>query len=161
MDTNNTPSIQLAEQEDQLHKIKALLQAQALPTEDIQSHTFLYLYCKGENPIGTGGLEYYGHAALLRSVSVIDSEKDKGHGKAITQQLEKIARENGAREVYLLTNTAPAFFANLGYAVVERSEVPIAVQASSEFSSVCPSTAIVMRKPQGEAPASPDANKSQ
>jgi len=118
-----------------------------LPTEDIQSHTYLYLYWNGENPIGTGGLEYYGNAALLRSVSVIDSEKGKGHGKAITQQLEQIARENGARELYLLTTTAPAFFANLGYAVVERSEVPIAVQASSEFSSVCPSTAIVMCKP--------------
>ncbi len=48
--------------------------------------------------------------------------------------------------LYLLTTTAKDFFNKEGYIVVNRDEVPEPIKNSSEFSSVCPSTAIVMKK---------------
>jgi amino-acid N-acetyltransferase len=58
----------------------------------------------------------------------------------------------GARhlaQVYLLTTTAQAFFARLGFEIIERSSVPETVQQSVEFKGACPASAIAMRRPVG------------
>jgi amino-acid N-acetyltransferase len=48
--------------------------------------------------------------------------------------------------VYLLTNTAAEYFPRFGFERITRADVPPAVQASIEFTSLCPYTATVMRK---------------
>jgi amino-acid N-acetyltransferase len=48
--------------------------------------------------------------------------------------------------LYLLTTTAREFFADRGYAEVERTEPPEAIRATTEFADLCPSTAACMRK---------------
>ncbi len=55
-------------------------------------------------------------------------------------------RDDGAREAWLLTETAATYFAGLGWARVERSDAPADVAASVEFTSACPTTAIAMRR---------------
>jgi len=50
------------------------------------------------------------------------------------------------RALYLLTTTAQAFSAKLGFAASERSEVPSAIAATAQFRSLCPSTAACMVK---------------
>jgi amino-acid N-acetyltransferase len=46
-----------------------------------------------------------------------------------------------------LTTTAERYFPKFGFERIERNDVPASVQASVEFTSACPSSAIVMRKP--------------
>jgi amino-acid N-acetyltransferase len=48
--------------------------------------------------------------------------------------------------VFLLTTTAEHYFSALGFARVERHDVPASVQTSIEFTTACPSSATVMRK---------------
>jgi N-acetylglutamate synthase-like GNAT family acetyltransferase len=51
-----------------------------------------------------------------------------------------------------MTNTAAGYFPKLGFAPVERAEVPEAVRGSLQFASVCPSSAAVMVLRLREAP---------
>ena len=70
----------------------------------------------------------------------------KGVGKFIVGELEKTARQSGADCLYLLTTTAGDFFTEQGYETIDRETVPIEIKNTTEFSSICPSTAKVMRK---------------
>ena len=98
-----------------------------------------------ETVIGTGGLESFRDCALLRSISIKRSA-EKGLGKFIVGELEKMARQNGVNCLYLLTTTAEGFFTKQGYETIDRETVPIEIKNTTEFSSICPSTAEVMRK---------------
>jgi amino-acid N-acetyltransferase len=62
------------------------------------------------------------------------------------QHIERLAAGKGIQALYLFTETASDFFHHKGYERVDRAEVPEAVQQSSEFSHVCPQSALVMRK---------------
>jgi len=50
------------------------------------------------------------------------------------------------RAVWLLTTTAREFFERLGYAAVDRADVPGAIRATAQFSSLCADSATVMVK---------------
>lgn len=95
----------------------------------------------GETVVGTAGLEAHGDSGLLRSVAVSPGCQGGGLGKLLVHDRLAAAKERRLREVYLLTTTAAPFFRRLGFDQVPRSAVPAEVQASSEFSSVCPATA--------------------
>jgi amino-acid N-acetyltransferase len=56
-----------------------------------------------------------------------------------------MARQDGAGAVFLLTTTAERFFPRLGFEPIARAEVPTSVQASAEFQSACPASAVAMR----------------
>jgi amino-acid N-acetyltransferase len=69
-----------------------------------------------------------------------------GLGKFIVEELEKITKGKGINRLYLLTTTAEDFFTKLGYKIIDRKELPIEIKNTTEFTSVCPSTASVLRK---------------
>jgi hypothetical protein len=46
--------------------------------------------------------------------------------------------------VFLLTETAPAFFARFGFTDIDRARVPETIRQTVEFSSACPASARVM-----------------
>ncbi|TKX55964.1 GNAT family N-acetyltransferase, partial [Halorubrum sp. SP9] len=48
--------------------------------------------------------------------------------------------------LYLLTTNAPGFFTELGYVEIDRSVAPRAIQQTTEFDDLCPSTATCMKK---------------
>ena len=123
-----------------------LLQKANLPFEDINDHVSFYALTEKETIIGTIGLEYDETTALLRSLSVELTERGKGHGENLVQFIEKEAQAKGIQTIYLLTTTAANFFGKRGYATISRAEVPAFIQQTSEFRSVCPSSAIVMKK---------------
>jgi arsenate reductase len=132
---------------DYYQEVLHLLEKNKLPTGDIAGKDLYVLLNENNKVVGAGGLEYFNGHALLRSVAVEDSYKGKGLGKFITGELEKIARKKGSKDLYLLTTTADGFFQSQGYQIVERNNVPEEVKKSSEFTTVCPDTAIAMRKP--------------
>lgn len=65
---------------------------------------------------------------------------------ALVAKAEGHAKAHGVEEVYLLTTTAEGFFARLGYERVEREGAPESIRGTKEFSSICPSSAVLMRK---------------
>lgn len=148
MTTENlaSPALKIALTENERLQAIAILQQQKLPTSDIDEDKLLYLLMSGENIIGTAGLEIFEDCALLRSVSVIKEEQGKGYGKIINNEIENYAKESGINCLYLLTTTAKDFFDKQGYCVIKRHESPAALQQTAEFTSLCPSTAVVMKK---------------
>ena len=140
------PALKIAITENERLQAIAILQQQKLPTSDIDDDKLLYLLMNGERVIGTAGLEIFDDCALLRSVTVIKEEQGKGYGKVVNEEIEKYAKESGINCLYLLTTTAKDFFDKQGYCVIKRDESPAALQQTAEFTSLCPSSAVVMKK---------------
>lgn len=128
-------------------KVLTLLTLANLPTLDIGENVELFSLEINENIVGTAGLEVIGNIGLLRSVSVLESQKGKGYGHLIVQKIESYAKMQNIEALYLLTTTASKFFGQkCNYQMIERASVPIEIQNSQQFSSVCPSSAVVMKK---------------
>ena len=128
--------------------VERLLAANDLPVADL-AETLDCLYCweaDGER-VGVGGLEPCGgDRALLRSVAVEKRARGEGHGRALCERLLDEAATRGCEEVYLLTTTAPGFFADLGFAEVDRESVPAEVRETTEFAELCPDAAVCMKR---------------
>jgi amino-acid N-acetyltransferase len=142
----HSPALKVAVSETQRQEAINLLQQHDLPVSDIDESKILCLLMDEEKIIGTAGLEIFEDGALLRSISVIKEEQRKGYGKFINEQVEKYAKENGIHCLYLLTNTAKDFFDKQGYVEIKREESPEALKQTAEFTSLCPSSAVVMKK---------------
>ncbi len=124
---------------------RSLLSSAKLPVEDLNFTDHLLIgYYQDNLPVGTGGLEIYGDYALLRSLSVQFGVRGKSLGSTITDQLIMHAQNHKLKAIYLLTETAHAFFLKKGFVDVARSAVPNEIKSSSEFSRVCSDTAVCM-----------------
>ena len=122
-------------------------QAAELPIADLdQARPEFAVLTEAGEIVAAGALERFGSAALLRSVVVAPDRRGAGFGSAIVRELECRARAAQVDCLVLLTETASAFFTEQGYEAIERAEAPVEVQASGEFRSLCPASAICMMK---------------
>jgi amino-acid N-acetyltransferase len=127
--------------------IRDLLGRSGLPTSDLSAASPEFILASDAGRIiGTGALEHFGGAALLRSVAVEPQWQRSGVGRVLVAELERRARAAGVDELILLTMTAADFFRRLGYGARDRGRVPPTVLASAEFRSLCPATAVCMAK---------------
>lgn len=127
--------------------IENLLKENQLPCQDISEKLAdLFIGYIGSERVGIGGLEIYEDSGLLRSLVIETAFRGKGYGKAFTMKLIEYAKNRGIREVYLLTITATNFFTKIGFARVERSAVPLAIQNTSQFTGLCPASAVCLLK---------------
>jgi amino-acid N-acetyltransferase len=133
---------------DDLSEVKRLLSECSLPSSDIAaSHLKHFFVSKdGGELVGVTGLQIDGKYALLRSVAVRETHRDKGIASHLVSVAEKHARDNSVEVLYLLTAIAVDFFAKLGYSKTERESAPDAMQRTSEFSSLCAQRAVCMTK---------------
>ena len=132
---------------NQRQSIIQLLQAGKLPVNDLPLSLDHFLVAvDNDKVIGTIGLELYSDCGLLRSMVVDKEHRNKNIASGLIQQLENDAKAKGINCLYLLTETAPQYFERKGYQKITRDEVPEELRASSEFSHVCPVSAIVMKK---------------
>jgi len=132
--------------ERSLKAVLSLLEKNHLPFKDISLNNGLiisYHNATGEL-IGSGGIEFYSSCALMRSVAVEQQERGKSYGKEIVQDLLNRARTKSITNVFLLTETAHAYFLKLGFHDIARNNVPQEIKLSSEFASVCPASAVCM-----------------
>jgi amino-acid N-acetyltransferase len=146
----NTPNqIKIAKAGDeQRQSIIAMLQAEKLPVEDLPaSLDNFFVALDDDKVIGVIGLEQYEQYGLLRSMVVDKEYRNKNIASRLVRQLENYTTTIGITCLYLLTETASQYFERKRYSKISRNEVPVSLQASSEFSSVCPVSAIVMKKP--------------
>lgn len=117
-----------------------------LPTEDIgEILNCLYLGINSETVVGLGGIEHHGDDGLLRSLVIAEPFRQQGYGQELCQQLIQKAQADDIQALYLLTNTADRFFAKLGFEQIDRQAAPATMQHTTEFSSLCPDTAVCMR----------------
>ena len=127
--------------------IAEILSAEKLPVDDLPGTLDNFLAATENGlTIGVVGLEIYGVYGLLRSLAVLPGYRGKGIAGKLIEQLESLAARSGLKALYLLTETAPEYFAGKGFQKITRDEVPDEVKQSSEFSHVCPVSAIVMKK---------------
>ena len=141
------PGIRSGQSAD-LSAILQLLKSAGLPTADLaNAHEFQTWVIEDEGSlVGVIGLERFGSGALLRSLAVAPEQRKRGWGTDLVARVEHDARGYGIQQLILLTETAGPFFRGLGYAVTARSDVSEEVRQSAEFHSLCPVTAICMRK---------------
>jgi len=131
-----------------LPAIVDLLEASGLPTADLQAGSApqFWVARHGGRVIGVIGLERFGKVGLLRSLAVSSEHRRTGLGIALTHTLESHAVRSGMTSLVLLTETAAAFFERLDYEVVTRDAVPVSIQASAEFRTLCPASAVCMMR---------------
>lgn len=128
--------------------IRALLDAASLPTADLQEdHIDRFLVASGGGTVvGCVAVEPYGEAGLLRSLAVAPEARGAGLGGRLAEAAEARARDAGLRRLVLLTTTAAPFFEDRGWMPLDRADVPAAVRRSSEFTSMCPASAVCLGK---------------
>ncbi|GAB4531396.1 MAG: hypothetical protein Kow0063_10610 [Anaerolineae bacterium] len=129
-------------------EIKGLLAACGLPYQDLTPAHLEHFWVLRHGPriAGVVGLEVPGEAGLLRSLAVREEARGRGVGTQLTRRAEQHARAQGVKTLYLLTTTAPDFFARSGYQRVDRATVPEPLQQTAEFQSLCPESAVCMVK---------------
>lgn len=128
-------------------KVALLLKMNGLCISDIDSclEGFVVVRNNG-NLIGTGGLEFFGEAALLRSVAVETLYRGQKIGEKIYDELIKNAKEKGVKNMYLLTIDADGYFERFGFKTINRDAAPETIQTHAQFTELCPGSAIVMQK---------------
>jgi amino-acid N-acetyltransferase len=75
---------------------------------------------------------------------VTATERNRGLGRFLIEELLTRARQEQLAELVLLTTTAEKFFFRIGFRTIQRGQVPLAAQSSVEFQSACPASATVM-----------------
>ena len=133
----------------------AWLEAAALTTSDLPEGAARYFALSDANghPAAFAGLAGPPPDLLLRSVVVHPAARRTGFGARLVRGLETEARAAGASPLWLLTESAAAFFVRLGFATADRDMAPPSVAASTQFQKLCPASATLMRKPLGGMPA--------
>ena len=132
---------------DDLPDVEALLRDAGLPLVGVPAAVRTGVVAReGDALVGTAALEQYGAAALLRSVAVRTSDQGTGIGRALVSSIEDLARDMDIQELFLLTETAEAWFARLGYVPVARSSLPASILASDEVTVACSESAVTMRR---------------
>jgi amino-acid N-acetyltransferase len=132
-----------------LAAICVLLDSASLPRADLTEESlqqFLVAH-RGNHIVGVVGLECYEDVALLRSLAVAKEHTGSGIGKQLVAAAEKLAMKLEIQSLYLLTTTADRFFAGLGFRRLQRELAPLPIRNTSQFSSLCPATAVLMAKP--------------
>ena len=130
-----------------LPDVHELLERQHLPLAGIDDHLHTMLVAReGSQVVGSAALELYAEGALLRSMAVDPTWQGQRLGHRLTEAALRLALAHGVDTVFLLTTTAERFFPKFGFEPITRLDVPVSVQASVEFQSACPASAVVMRK---------------
>ena len=132
---------------DDIAAVEALLSEAGLPLEGAaEALTDGVVARDGEAIVGAAAVERFGTSGLLRSVVVAPARRGTGLGRRLVDEAERLARDAGIRDLYLLTETAVDWFPRLGYEPVERAEAAAAVGESIEFTTVCRDTGVPMRR---------------
>jgi amino-acid N-acetyltransferase len=132
---------------EDLPEIRELLAAGGLSADGLDDFIDTTLISRSRGKIiGCAALEIYGPAALLRSVAVDVGWQARGLGAELAEKAIRLAQSRGVNEMFLLTTTAADYFARHGFARCARDDAPAAMRQSVEFTTLCPASAVCMRR---------------
>lgn len=130
-----------------LPAVRGLLTDAALPLDGVEEAFAHGVVAEaGGRVVGAAAIEPSGTDGLLRSVVVAPELRGTGLGHALVAAAEDTARGLGIGDLYLLTETAIAWFPRLGYATLPRDAAPGPIAASVEFTVSCPDTGVLMHR---------------
>jgi N-acetylglutamate synthase-like GNAT family acetyltransferase len=123
--------------------LRMLLEACGLATSGVEQRLGGTLVSKGsdsgEGIDAVASLEEVGGVGLLRSVAVRPGLRGKGLGMLATAAAALHARSLGISRVFLMTETAEAFFKGLGFSTLSRDHMPDGIRAHHHVTEECPS----------------------
>lgn len=131
-----------------IEEVTALLAENALPIVDISiSSPFQFFGIRdGGALVAVVGLELYPPFGLLRSLAVRATFRKRGFARELVSFAESFSATHGVESLFLLTTTANQFFVGLGYSPASRDKAPSSIQATSQFSSLCPASSAFLSK---------------
>lgn len=132
--------------EKDLTEIVALLRKNGLPSSDVLPGKIDFIVATSAEGaiIGCIGIEQLGADGLLRSFAVEENYRDKNIGTHLVDRLLSLSHQSGIQTIHLLTTTAEKYFTRKGFTVSDREFAPAAIQATTEFSSLCPASSAYM-----------------
>ncbi|MGE5405673.1 MAG: GNAT family N-acetyltransferase [Candidatus Saccharibacteria bacterium] len=129
----------------ELEQVMSLLSICSLTAVGMDMHFETYWVVRDKGRIiGSVGLEVYENSGMLRSFAVHPEYRNHGIGRALAQALLEYAKSIGLKKVFLLTKTAPLYFARLGFEAIDESQVEPAVSDSLLFKEVCCEHEVIM-----------------
>ena len=132
--------------------VEALLATAGLPLDGAAAALGFGVVARDDDQVvGAAAVEPFGDAGLLRSVVVAAPQRGTGLGRELVSAAEDLARDAGIRELYLLTESAADWFLRLGYTGVDLGRARAATGGSVEFTLVCATTGVPMRRSLGSA----------
>lgn len=131
-----------------IEEVLPLLAECALPVADISALSPIQFFGvrDGAVLVAVVGLELYPPFGLLRSLAVAPTFRGRGLARELVAFAESFAATQGIESLFLLTTTAEGFFLRLGYVPASRGAAPQAIQATSQFSGLCPSSSAFLSK---------------
>ena len=130
-----------------LEEVVRFLAASGLPPDQLEKQfgpAYVLAFRDGRLE-GIAGLEVYGRHGFLRSVAVTTNARGSGLGQALVNDRILRARRLGLESVHLLTMHAAPWFERLGFEAIDRSAAPSPILESSQFTTSCPSSAVLMK----------------
>jgi amino-acid N-acetyltransferase len=131
-----------------LDEILSLLTDCRLPVADISAASpplFFGIRVAGVL-VAVVGLELFHSIGLLRSLAVSPTFRGRGLAQELLAFAEVCAASHGTHTLFLLTTTAEEFFLKFGYVAASRQDAAQAIQATPQFSGLCPSSAACLSK---------------
>lgn len=140
-----------------IEEVLPLLAECALPVADISASAPLRFFGvrDGDVLVAVVGLELYPPFGLLRSLAVAPTSRGCGLARKLVTFVESFAAAQGIESLFLLTTTAEGFLLRLGYLPASRSAAPPVIQATSQFSGLCPSSSAFLSKRVAQVRANP------
>ncbi len=131
-----------------LDEILSLLTECNLPIADISAASLPQFFGIRDagSLVAVIGMETYQSVGLIRSLAVSQAFRKRGLARKLVIFLESFAASHGVDSLFLLTTSAEAFFLKLGYSSASRQKAPQAIQATSQFSGLCPSSSAFLSK---------------
>lgn len=116
-----------------------------LPTDEIEDggRSLFRIFSEDYRAGGFAGLETCEGDQLLRSVVVPPGLRASGFGRS--EGGAALAFVEPGSDILLATTSASSFFAHLGFIEVQRETLPAAVLSTRQLSSICPSSATIMK----------------
>jgi amino-acid N-acetyltransferase len=131
-----------------IEEVVPLLAECALPVADVSYSSLLQFFGVrvGDALVAVVGLELYPPFALLRSLAVAPAFRGRGLARKLVAFAESFAAAQNIEALFLLTTTAESFFQRLGYSPASRGAAPAAIQGTSQFAGLCPSSSAFLSK---------------
>jgi N-acetylglutamate synthase-like GNAT family acetyltransferase len=118
------PGELVIEQTRDLVRVREILASAAMMTEGIEWPAACYILAfNGDDAIGVIGVEAKIDAALIRSLYVMPSMRQRGIGAALLAAARKAAHTRGARHLYLFSTGAGSFFERQGFVAADVASV--------------------------------------